>query len=188
MNMRGFLIITLIVVSVGIACLGLGWWAGRTGTQRVTGLEYSPVLGTPVILRDGRRIRLYLSPEIQGEPAFTIMVGRVSRGDQLEKPFLTLEDKRVYSGGGTDGPLLYRFDGNQVIEAHNDGPTQFVQRDNKIYFGPDPQAPVLFTFEGTRVYRGDARNGRIFVTSNTVFNDSDLVKLVTIVLYMETLE
>jgi outer membrane protein assembly factor BamB len=192
MKIRELLIIGLIVVAVMVACAGLGLWAGRSGTQRVVGLHASVILGIPVTtppnISSGRRIRLYLGPEIAGEPAFTIVAGRVYRGNDLHDAFLTLDQKQVYSGSGTAGPLLYQFDGSQVLAGSPTGPAQFIQRDSTIYFGPDPEAPALFTFQGTRVYRGDPESGRIVATSNTVLNDPDLVKLVTIVLYMETLE
>lgn len=184
MNNRGFVIIALIVVGASVACAGP---VGQTGPQQAVPLDSVGASGTPVALRDSRRIRLYWGSEIQDEPAFTIVAGRVHRGEDLTNPFLTLEDSKVYSGG-TDGPLLYRFDDDRVIEGQGDAPTRFVQRAKKMYFGSDPEAPVLFAFEGTQVYRGDPTNGRVLVTSNTVLNDPDLVKLVTIVLYMDTLE
>lgn len=193
MRVHEILIIGLIIVAAVVVCAGLGAWEGRTGARQVAGPQYSSsILGipasTPSEIPIGRRIRVYLGSEIAGEPAFTIVAGRVYRGHDLRSPFLTLEERQVYSGSGAAGPLLYRFDDNQVLPANTDGPAQFVQRDKTIYFGADPLAPALFTFEGTRVYRGDPENGRILATSNTVLNDPDLVKLVTIVLFMETLE
>lgn len=193
MKLREFVAIGLIIVAVALAGVALGWWVGRAGAQRVTAVRYSTVAGMPAStpadnIRSGQRIRLYMGPAIQGEPAFTIVAGRVYRGSELTRPLLTLEGKHVYSGDGPAGPLLYRFDDNRVIEGAGDEPTRFVQRDNNIYFGSDPQAPVLFSFAGTHVYRGDPGQGRILATSNTVLSDPDLVKLVTIVLYMETLE
>lgn len=187
MKTHELLIIALITISVSIACAGCGRRVSRTSAQRTAESEDIVVSDTPVALRQSRRIRIYLGPAIQQEPAFTIVAGRVYRGDRLDDPFLTLEGKQVYSGG-VDGPLLYHFDNGQVIEGRADGPAQFVQRDHQIYFGPDPRAPVLFSFEGTHVYRGDTSNGRVLARSNTAFNDPDLVKLVAIVLYMETLE
>jgi hypothetical protein len=187
MNHRGFVIIALIVVGVSVACIGPGQEEGRAGVQQAVPLDGVVTSATPVALRESRRIRLYWGSEIQEEPAFTIVAGRVYRGEALTNPFLTLEDRKVYSGG-MDGPLLYRFDEDRVVEGYGDAQTWFVQRANKMYFGPAPEAPVLFTFEGTQVYRGDPTNSRILATSNTVFNDPDLVKLITIMLYIETLE
>lgn len=192
MKMRDILIMGLVVVVVVVACAGLGLWAGRSGAQRAAALERATVLGMPVStpphLLGARRIRLYLGPEIAGEPAFTIVAGRVYRGGDLQEALLTLEQKHVYSGSGTAGPLLYRFDDNRVLAGTGDGQAQFVQRDNTIYFGPDTNAPALFTFQGTHIYRGRPEAGRILATSNSVLRDPDLVKLVSIVLYMETLE
>lgn len=192
MRTRDILIVGLIFAVVVVACGVVGLWAGRAGTQRGASVQGSAVLGmsvsTPSRILIGRRIRLYLGPEIAGEPAFTIVAGHVYRGSDLHDAFLTLEQQQVYSGSGATGPLLYRFSDSEVLAGGGDGPAQFVQRENTIYFGPDPAAPALFTFAGTHVFRGDPEQGRILATSNTVLNDPDLVKLVTIVLYMETLE
>lgn len=85
MKIHEFVITVLIIAGIGVACVGLGWWAGRAGTQQVAGVQYSSVLGVPIStppdIRSGRRIRVYLGPEIGKEPAFTIVAGRVYRGD-----------------------------------------------------------------------------------------------------------
>lgn len=192
MRAREILIIGLILAVVVLACGVVGLWVGRAGTQQGADTQRSAILGMPVSTPSkiliGRRMWLYLGPEIAGEPAFTIVAGHVYRGNDLHDAFLTLDQKQVYSGSGTAGPLLYIFSDSEVLAGSGDGPAQFVQRENTIYFGPDPAAPTLFTFQGTHVYRGDPEQGRILATSNTVLNDPDLVKLVTIVLYMETLE
>lgn len=188
MTVRGVLLITVIIIGVATACAGMGWYAGRSGAQQLAAQPQTALTGTPISLQTGRRIRLYLGPDIQGEPAYTFVAGRVYRGRQLDQPFLTLEDKRVYSGGGVRGPLLYEFTHNRVVEAGPDGQVAFVQRDDAVHFGSDPQAPLLFTFEGTHVFWGSPSDGRVLATSNTVVNNPDLIKLVSIVLYMETLE
>lgn len=188
MSVRKRLTMALILLGVASVGLVLGCWAGRPDTRREVDSDDIIISDTPVALRESRRIRLYLGAQIQGEPAFTIIAGRVYRGDAVGTPFLTLEEGNVYSGAGTDGPLLYRFDDDQVLEGAGDTFTRFVQRGDQIYFGSDPQAPVLFTFKGTRIYQGDPSRGRVLATSNTMLSDPDLIKLVAIVLYMETLE
>ncbi len=188
MRIREFVFMVLILLAVGGMSVAFGWWAGRAGAQRGAGAVMGLAVGTPVDLRSGRRIRVYMGPEIVGEPAFTIVAGHVYRGSQLGRPLLTLENRRVYSGGSTAGSLLYEFDNSRVVEAGGGGVVRFVQRGHSIYFGLDPQAPVLFSFQGTRIYRGEPADGRILATCNTALTDPDLIKLVSIVLYMETLE
>ena len=192
MQNRGFLFIVALLFSVTVACGGFGWWAGRTGAQRLAQLEKRIITGTPVGLpgniRFGQRVRLYMGAEIKDDPAFTIVAGRVHRGGVLDHPMMTLEQSEVFSGGGAAGPLLYRFVGDRIVEAGLEAPVLFVQRDNKIHFGTEPDAPVAFTFNGTHIYRGNTDYNRILATSNTVVNDPDLMKLVSLVLYMETLE
>lgn len=188
MNTRGVILIALIVIGVAVTCVVMGWYAGRSGAQQMSGLSSAALTGTPVSLQSGRRIRLYLGRDVGGEPAYTFVAGRVYHGSQLGQPILTLENDRVYAGSGPAGPLLYEFTDDRIVEGQASRRTAFVQRDNAIHFGPDPNAPALFTFEGTRIYWGSPGDSRILATSNTVINDPDLMKLVSIVLYMEILE
>ncbi len=190
MKTRGLWFLAVLCLSVSLVCGALGWWAGRSGAQQMSSVQ--PVQGvevsTPTDIRMGRRVRLYLGPQITEEPAFTIIAGRVFRGRELKNALLTLEGNRVYSGSDTDGPLLYIFAGDQILEASGTETPQFVQRGNTIYFGTDPNAPPMLTFQGAHVYRGDPALGRIIATSNTAITEPDLIKLVSLVLYMEYLE
>lgn len=195
MNVRSFVVISAIVAGVAVACVGLGWFAGRSGAQQMAGLSEMPINGTEVSDSSGRRlieprVHIYLGDEISEEPLVTIAGGRVYPGSQIgRQPFLTLENKHVYSGGSSRGPLLYKFEGDRVMEAGAREQIAFVQDGDKIRFGPDPQAPTLFTFENSHVYWGERSEGRILATSNTdLAGNPDLVKLVTVVLYMEVLE
>ena len=188
MRIRGFLIIAFMIVGVGVTCMGLGWYAGRSGAQQLADLPNVAVTGTPISMDREWYVRLYLGSRISGDPAFTIIAGRVYQGNRFGKPLLTLKDKRVYSGSGPTGPLLYEFKGDRIVEGGTSERIAFVQRNEQIYSGPDPQAPTLFTYEGTRVYWGTPGDGRILATSNTTLDDPDLMKLVSIVLYMQILE
>lgn len=191
MRLRDVTIIGLVIVGVVFACVMLGWWAGRAGAQRMEPVQAGSILGipagTPPLIPIGPRIRIYFGENIDGAPAFTVLGGRVYRGDKLQNPLMTLEEAEVHSGG-PDGPVLYRFEDNRVVEAYGDGPTQFTLRGSELYFGDDPNAPILFHFEGARVYRGDAGQGRILATANTVLDDPELMKLVGVVMFMQTLE
>ncbi len=191
MNTRGVLTIALIISGVAATCGGLGWWAGRTGAQQLAKTPDTAIAGTPVSIQTGQRVRLYWGARIEGEPAYTILASRVYHGSNLDQPFLALEDKKVYSGNGPSGPLLYEFADDRIVEARaggQTGPTAFVQRQNTIHMGADADAPALFTFDRTQVYWGDPSENRILATSNTALNNPDLIKLVSLVLYMDILE
>jgi hypothetical protein len=192
MKLWWFVVLGLIVIGVSVACLGLGWWAGRSAAQQIT----TPVEGIPVAggttassaSSASQRLRLYYGPEIDGNPAYTIVDGRVYRENSLDDPILTLREHRVYAGDHPDAPLLFRFTDDKIVEGAGDGPVRFIQEGNRIHVGPDPSAPTVFTFAGTHIYRGTADDGRILATTNAVVINADLVKLMALVLYMDTLE
>lgn len=184
-----FAVFGLVAIGVSITCVGLGWWAGRSATQQMnTPVEGMPIAAETVSNRMGSRLRLYYGSQIDGRPAYTFVEGQVYREDSLRDPVLTLKDGRVYAGDHPDAPLLFRFEGDQIVEGSGEGPVRFVQQGNRIYIGADPGSPPAFTFAGTHIYRGTVDDGYILASTNAVPINADLVKLMALIVYMDTLE
>jgi hypothetical protein len=189
MKLWWFAVFGLIVIGVSMTCVGLGWWAGRSAAQQMSiSVEGMPIAAETVSSRMGSRLRLYYGPQIDGRPAYTLLEGQVYREDSLRDPVLTLRDGRVYAGDHPQAPLLFRFEGDRIIEGTGEGPVRFVQQGNTIHISADPNSPPVFTFAGTHIYRGTVDDGYILATTNAVPISADLVKLMALIVYMDTLE
>jgi hypothetical protein len=179
----------LIVIGVSITCVGLGWWAGRSAAQQMSiAVNGMPIAAETVSSQTGSRLRLYYGSQIDGRPAYTFVEGEVYREDSLHDPVLTLRNGRVYAGDHPEAPLLFHFEGDRIVEGAGEGPVRFVQQGNTIRISADLDSPPVFTFAGTHIYRGTVDDGYVIATTNAVPINADLVKLMALIVYMDTLE